>query len=383
MSVQLHYFIVLTTHQPQQPVLSHRRARATMPSVSILGIMVSRSSRWIIRSWLRRHAAMFERLAVLDGSPAGSIDAVWMLEQCSLYANVVCQLESQASIGAPATDQTARRAAMKLLARPGDTRSLDAQLEGRWILNAHPDEFFLQDIRQLAAQVSMRDPRATCVLFGAAYVLPTRDEFESIAKRFSNRVDGHKDFSPMEHLLHADAEYPFKEPRLWKFVPGTRWGTRHGLTTPEIHPDHRVWPTVREVKLGASPFFVHFKVHDFGPDAFTLTEGCGRGVLCSSSSRSVSNAKGRTGRDPRQSQSPQWWIAFNRSGFSTGLAPHRTHGRLHVERNRSARETVLSYYESAGRSPASLEEQIRRRCSRGVVPRCTVGWSPVARFKAV
>jgi hypothetical protein len=345
--------------------------------VPILGIMVTRGGRWVIHSWLSRHAEMFETLAILDGSPPGSIDATWTLQQCSLYGNVLCQLESQANLSTPVTDQTARAAAMKLLLRPGDNRTLDEQLDGRWILNAHPDEFYTQDVRALAGHVALRDPRASCVLFGAAYVMPTRAEFEAIGSGYGASVDGHRHFSPLEHLLHVDASYPFREPRLWRYVAGTRWGTRHGVTTPETHPNHRVWPTVRELKLGAAPFMVHFKIHDFAIDAFTLAEGCGSGVLCDAGA-----SIGSVQRRQRRRRQQQWWVAFNRSGFATGLAPHRTHGRLHVDQHRSPRETVLSYYELAGRSPVSLKEEIRRRCS-GLAPRCTVSWTTKARFRGL
>ena len=363
-----------------------------MVLVPILGIMVTRGGRWVIHSWLHRHAAMFERLAVLDGSPPGSTDAAWTEASCRPFANVVYQTEASIpNLSLPTTDQTSRAAAMRMLFGHNDTagkRTLDEQLEGRWILNAHPDEYFLQDVRGLLSHVERRDPLATCVLFGAAYVVPTRAEFEAITRRFSGRsADGHAQFEPYSHLRWVDAEYRFKEPRLWKFVPGTRWGTRHSITTPEVHPGHRIWPTRRDVILGnGGPFFVHLKIHDFSEDAFSVvTSGCGGGVRCSSAGRGGASAAGRKRKQPPQSQprdnagDEDVWIAFNRSGFATGLAPHHTHGKLKVNRSRPARETVLSYYELSGRPPVSLAAEIRRRCAR-LVPRCTVQWSATARF---
>jgi len=153
-----------------------------------------------------------------------------------------------------------------------------------------------------------------------------------------------------------DKRYRFKEPRLWRFVPGTRWGVQHSKTTPDIHPGHRVWPTVREALEEAQPYFVHFKVHDFSLDAFTVAEAVSR-------------------------RSRYSWIAFNSSRFATGLAPHRTHGKLSVDRNRSALEHVLSYYELSGRKPEPLSAEVRRRC-RGLVPRCSVPWAKSARFRS-
>ena len=66
------------------------------PATSVLGLMVTRGSRWVIGSWLRRHGAMFERLAVLDGSPPGSVDALFCAAQCSVHANVIYGLEESA-----------------------------------------------------------------------------------------------------------------------------------------------------------------------------------------------------------------------------------------------------------------------------------------------
>lgn len=342
--------------------------------VPILGIMVTRGGRWVIHSWLHRHAAMFERLAVLDGSLPGSIDALWTAQSCARYTNVQYRLEADvANLSLPSTDQTARAAAMELLYDPTDARSLDAQLEGRWILNAHPDEYWLQDVRGLVAHVGVRDPLATCVLFGAAYVIPTRAEFDAISTRYGGDANGgHANFEPYANLKHADAGYKFKEPRLWKFVTGTRWGVRHSITTPEFHPRHRTWPTARDVIMGnGSPFFVHFKIHDFSADAFALATGCGGGVRCSHAEKRGRQSKKRD---------DQAWIAFNRSGFATGLAPHHTHGKLSVDPRRSARETVLSYYELSGRPPVPLDEEIQQRCRR-LVPRCTVAWNAQARFR--
>ena len=170
-----------------------------MPAIPLLGIMVSRGSRWVIHSWLRRHAAMFEKLAVLEGSPAGSVDAAWAEQQCASYTNVVFSLEENANMSAPPTDQTTRAAAMQLLGLG------EKELIGRWILNCHPDEFWLLDVRVLAAHVAMRDPQASCVLVGAAYPIPTRSEFEAIESRHSE-ADGHRSFEPIDALGFVDAE---------------------------------------------------------------------------------------------------------------------------------------------------------------------------------
>ena len=356
---QLSRLCLLRVHsQPTNSALEYYGMRNA--SIAILGIMVTRSGRWVIHSWLRRHATMFEKLSVLDGSPVGSIDAVWTEQQVALYPNCVYGNEAHANLRGPPTDQTARAAALRLLL-------LDEEhLRGRWILNAHPDEYYLQDVRALILHVSLRDPHATCILFGAAYVLPTVREYEAIIQRYGS-ANGHVAFEAIgPHLNSVDAGYLFKEPRLWKYVQGTRWGTRHSITTPETHPGHRKWPTVREERVEPMrmPFFVHFKIHDFGPNAFTVAPGCGGGMRCGK----------------RQSRATSSWIAFNGSGFGTGLAPHRTHGSLTVDGRRSAREQVLAYYDLAGRPPVRLDADLKRRCHR-VVPKCSVPWTAKGRFR--
>ena len=85
---------------------------------SILGLMVTRGSRWVIHSWLQRHVAMLELLAVLDGSPPGSRDARWTEHHCSLYSNVHYRLEQSENLTSP-TDQTARDSATSILRRMG------------------------------------------------------------------------------------------------------------------------------------------------------------------------------------------------------------------------------------------------------------------------
>ena len=289
-----------------------------------------------------------------------------------LYHNVIYALEANLSTaGSQLTDQTARAKAMQLLLQIGNGHGdPDVQLRDRWILNAHPDEYYLQDVRAVVATVSMRDPHATCVLFGAAYVLPTRTEYTVITARHSDPLKGHESFHPVGPLAHCDAAYTFKEPRLWKYVPGTRWGTRHAITTPEVHPGHRTWPTARETMLGISPFFVHLKLHDFGgPSAFHVA----------ANSDHVQQDSVARKRKRQVLRGHDWMIAFNGSGFATGISPHRLHGSLKVDPSRSALDTVLQYYELSGRPATPLSSEIRRRCNKQV-PRCSVPWAPTARF---
>ena len=330
-----------------------------MRQSSVLGIMVTRGSRWVLRSYLWRHAAMFELLAVLDGSKPGSADAQWAAQQCARYPNVRYATEREANLTGPATDQTTRAAATRLLLQslgttrgPADT----SVLEGHWIFLAHPDEFFVQDVRVLVAIVAARDPLATVVLFDILYAMPTPEERSDIVAQHGNNTPGADSFEPIERLAHCDAAFRFREPRLFRWTAGTRWGVRHGLTTPQVHPGHRQWPVAREVALGHSPFYVHFKVHDFDDGAFTLRSDGARGAA---------------------------WVAFRSSGFATGLAPHRAHGKLQLSGSDDAAAQVFGYYARAGRAASPLRGELRKRCTApGVLPRCSLPWRAAARFSA-
>jgi hypothetical protein len=203
---------------------------------------------------------MFELLAVLDGS-VNAAEARWTAQLCATYHNVRYMHERVANMTAT-TDQTARAAATRLLLvglgslDPDPWVDADRLLEGRWILLAHADEFYVQDARDLVQQLALRDPFATVVVFDILYAMPTRGEREPILAHNANGT--HSDtFEPIEHLAHCDASFPFREPRLFRWTRGTRWGRRHGLTTPQVHPGHRVWPVARDIASRHSPFYVH------------------------------------------------------------------------------------------------------------------------------
>lgn len=273
----------------------------------MLGIMVVRDARWLLRSYLRRHAAIFELLAVLDGSTDPG-DMEWTARLCASYRNILYGHERDANLTVP-TDQTTRAAATQLLlrglsARQGD----DAALLERWVLLAHPDEFFVQDPRDLVAEVARRDPLASTVLFDIVYVLPTPEERGALLAHAGNRTHGVDAFEPIDHLQSCDATYAYREPRLIKWTRGTRWGRRHGLTTPQVHPGHRVWPVARDVAQRRSPFYVHFKIHSFNPvrRSHRLKAATTASVQHAPRRPLLRLARVRTGRI-RRPVGPPWW----------------------------------------------------------------------------
>jgi hypothetical protein len=201
----------------------------------LLGLMItSSSSALVLGSWLRRHAPIFELLAVLDSSPPGSVAANQARSSCAAHANCRHQLERETAIASRVTDQTAREACTRLLVRELGASSLS----GRWILIAHPDEVYVQDPRELVEQLMRRSPRVNAVSLSVVYAMPTPSEREAVQRALSRAADGRSTFEIIECVHHADGAYHFHEQRLFRWEPGTRWGTRHGLTLPQVHPNH-------------------------------------------------------------------------------------------------------------------------------------------------
>ena len=281
---------------------------------------------------------MFEHLAVLDGSPYGSRCAESTKHECSLYRNVRYSHERHENLTSP-TDQTARAAATQILTRAGIT------LLNRWLFLAHPDEYFVHDVSDVISSMVAHDRFATVALFDILYAMPTAEERSRI-----NGTRGPSTFEIMRDLTHCDASFPFREPRIFLWTAGTQWGTQHGLTTPRTHPGHRPWPTARDAALRATPFYVHFKIHDFDEDAIEL-------------------------RSDREHGGP--WIAFRGRGFQTGLGRHRAHGSRFRP---TSIDDAWHYYERAGRPPSDIRGEIRKRCSAGTMP-CRVPWKVASRFE--
>ena len=120
-------------------------------AISLFGIMATAGELWVLSDWLRRHAALYTKLVVIDGAN----DAVHATTRrlCAAYGNVVLLRQPKEM---NVTDQSVRWLAMSVLGDP----------IGSWIHLAHPDEFYLIDPRQVAAHAEWADPLAN-VIYGA------------------------------------------------------------------------------------------------------------------------------------------------------------------------------------------------------------------------
>ena len=224
-------------------VAKHQGAR-----LGIFGIMLTSSSQWVIRPWLYRHIAIFERLAILDGSEVGSPEAAWTAAQCKLYENCVYANEENVLIDGAKTDQTARDAATRVLL--GGAKG--QVLEGRWIYIAHPDEFIVQDPRTLVSHVERIDPFANVIEFQIIYSVPTLTERLGI-REFQATPNGYQRFEPIISLAFCDAKYVWHEARLFRWETGVSWGQRHALTIPQSAPKQgwKFWPKEAHLRRAA------------------------------------------------------------------------------------------------------------------------------------
>ena len=187
------------SHSKPPPPNAHP-ATSTLPPMPLLGIMVTRGSAFIIRPWLQRHAPLFELLAILDGSPPGSMAANWTRTNCAQYSNCRYLLEADAKLPV-VTDQSTRSACTQLL-----QRELGQSIDHRWLLLAHPDEFYLQDVRKIVTWLEQTSPKVNAVSMRVVYAMPTPDEHEAITAH-SESEDGIKAFEIINRVTHADANY--------------------------------------------------------------------------------------------------------------------------------------------------------------------------------
>ena len=202
----------------------------------------------MMRDWLARHAAMFELLAVLDGSPPGSVDAHWISLQCQEYPNVRYGNEKEWLNGS-VTDRGLRDAATRILLDPGQT--VRRKLTGRWIMNAHPDEWYVQDVRELAAAIDSCCPGLNFVRCDQLYAMPAPSERFGIMSH-TTEPNGFTTFHPVNHLTTADRSYSFRnEVCLFKWTSSAKgawapapphWACINRTYAPAVHQSRRPPP---------------------------------------------------------------------------------------------------------------------------------------------
>ena len=310
----------------------------------VLGYMITKGDTFMIRSWLARHASVFEKLGVLDGSSIGSEDAAWIQNSCTPYPNVVYGHESAFNL-TRINDQTTREAAFTLLGMSKE------QLVGRWLFSVHPDEFWLQDPRELAARMDAETPSSNVLVPLILMAWPDTGDATTILKH-AHTEHGHETFPVIHGIRHLDPVYKWYENRAVKWQQNTAWGANMGRHIP-FHGQIDSRNGDKRSKRFA--FFVHFKLHDFSANGTSLSRGR---------------------------------LAFSKSGFNTGMFRNKKHGHYWTNMTETVEEAWFGYYIKSGRKSAVLQDYLKALCSRILVNHsdtapCAVDWDEESSFPLV
>lgn len=231
-------------HVPRPPPSPPLAGGSATLAPQLLGILPTRSDAWLLPDWLYRHAPLFERLVVVDGSRSPSAQNLTRT-LCAQYAPRVVYLQYSDAAGEAAGGHTGRRRLDRAsglasggvlasgvlgegrqgaagrrrrlsslgsssragsattsgtgsgAASGGDERwgasasvlrqasaALDGALSpGRWLFLARADEFYIQDPRRFAAHLDARQPRADAAAVGFVLAAPTPAEAAGLRRR--------------------------------------------------------------------------------------------------------------------------------------------------------------------------------------------------------
>ena len=364
-------------------------------AISLLGIMTTAGELWVLSDWLRRHAALYTKLVVVDGAN-NAVHAVTR-RLCAAYGNIVLLRQPKEM---NATDQSLRWLAMSALGDP----------VGSWIHLAHPDEFYLIDPRQVAAHAEWADPHANVILWRPEWAVPTEEVWQWLTSREASYFDlrdsdggrwmadgrqqtssSSREFHIMDQVQHVDGNYRMCEERMFRWCQGCKYlPESHHVVTPAHFPNKRPFgpmganyqSCIRQ-ELNA-PWYIHFKVHRFEP-AF---------AAALNQSKIFSNSGFKTGLEWSGGVDGYYRQPRRRVGHALSITPIavdvenflrkrcNTVGRLvkyHLPQGRNNRTTIeqtIVADSAKAASPDSKEQaQVRR------YPGCEVPWKVGATFK--
>jgi len=223
--------------------------------IPLYGIMVTRSDYWVISTWLEHHAALFVKLAILDGtadvSGRGMVEAA-----CRKYENVIYAHESRFADDARVmkkSDNSLRSVAMDLLT--------ERDVRTKWVVVAHPDEFYLQSLADLA--VAADRSGATYIKFKQLLAMPHSSRKTELADAIQRGPEGFDIVRQITKCVVTGNRV--EEDRMFKYLAGVKFGWRHGLTIPERFPGKKEFAT--------KGLYVHYKIHNFDSGAIARHGG--------------------------------------------------------------------------------------------------------------
>lgn len=265
-------------------------AAAAVPSVPLVGLMITRGDEGVLGEWLRANMRFLDALVMLDGSSPPATDGDGeaprptrtrevlgaFLAECPERAADVHYLHEWDEALRPllvmaANDQTLRAIVHRRIREVYRTDELRA-----WVLIAHPDEFYYDDPRAVAAHAEAAG--ADHSYWNALHVLPHPSERAAYEARRAPLVQ--RRFRHFHHDLRGLGQ-PMLEGRLFRDGPAIAFGEEHYVTLPEVGL-RAPWPTAggwqaerlrarraRGEPLERAPSYLHYKVVDADPSAYT------------------------------------------------------------------------------------------------------------------
>jgi hypothetical protein len=206
----------------------------------LFGVMITRNDMPILGRWMARHAALFDKLAVVDGSDDDTTKKI-----CEGLGNVLHRRDP----APPITDQTLRAAGWALMdgiARRGD-----------WIMLCHPDEFYIHDPRTF---LGVRSP---VIRWAALHVLPHTSERDAWA-----HDDSGADVTRLfRHYWWKDNGTATLENRMFRIGSPPEWDMEDPRPSSSVLPSNyqSLKPWRRQ------PAYLHYKIQQLDPRKFSGT----------------------------------------------------------------------------------------------------------------
>jgi hypothetical protein len=194
----------------------------------------------IFKRRITRHAALFEKIAVVDGS-----DGDETRKCCERFENVLYSTDP----APPITDQTLRATGWAML--EGYVR------RGDWIMLCHPDEFYIHDPREFLGV------RAPVIRWAALHVLPHTSEKEAWA-----RGDADGDVTRIfHHYWWKDNGRTTLDNRMFRITSPPEWDMVDPRPSTSAIP--RNYQSLKSWRR--HPAYLHYKIQHLDPRRFSGT----------------------------------------------------------------------------------------------------------------
>ena len=221
--------------------------------MSLFSILITRNDHLIAKAWLEKHAELFDKISVVDGSE-GNITQ----ELCSNYQNIIYSRDSD--VGQEINGNNANQ----LLRQFALFKLIPFLQVGDWVCISHFDEFYYHDPRKI---VSAIEPNADVVIFNVLNFMPHPSEKDKALSEYSKgSYDPSKVFNYYWYRSD-DSNYSDKsgsEHRMFKVLPEMHWN-------PGIQD--RVVPLNVNSVSSIRPLHKHYKIFNFDLDEYFGNQG--------------------------------------------------------------------------------------------------------------